>query len=608
MKKHSWKKIGCLFLAMLMMATMLATGVVAYDNVYDKDNLPDKGSITITKLDRDEGDKPTPEVMGNGSQITGDLTSYGQGLNGVTFAIYKVDPNYTVPEDGLVDTSSLTKLQEGTTDTVNGQDGVLVFNNLDMYQRYLIVETNAPAYVTTSTAPFCVDLPMTNPNGDGWMANVYVYPKNYTTRGTVTLNKVGEKNEALPGAIFGLYQANKETLVTDNEGKPVLVREPVVPGTASTDSQFSGNAYAMSNSDGLVQFTNIPVGDYALIEVKAPEGYALDKTPHFFSIEKGSTTAAVETLGNVKNYATLTMGAINKAVAVDGATGHNWTVTTKLPANIATYQKYEIVDPVPEQVELNADSIAVSATKTGSDALPLDPGIDYKLTIDTENSNQFTVALTNTGMEKVTGYENLQITFDSTVNEGASLGPVSNTATLNAVAKEGEPFDDQATATTSIYGINIKKMNFGEDSALKGAYFNVYTSEADAQTAIETIKNGSAEEIAALKNDGKALYRGSTGEEGTLLLSAMNQGTYYLVEVEAPSGYKIMNRVVEVTISDNTDNTEFIETVTILNTKLVSLPITGGIGTLIFTFSGIALMGAAVLLYIRSRRKSSAQA
>ena len=69
-----------------------------------------------------------------------------------------------------------------------------------------------------------------------------------------------------------------------------------------------------------------------------------------------------------------------------------------------------------------------------------------------------------------------------------------------------------------------------------------------------------------------------------------------------------MNRVVEVTISDNTDNTEFIETVTILNTKLVSLPITGGIGTLIFTFSGIALMGAAVLLYIRSRRKSSAQA
>lgn len=55
MKKLSWKKVGCLLLALLMAATMLATGVVAtYDNVYNSDNLPETGSITITKLDRDE--------------------------------------------------------------------------------------------------------------------------------------------------------------------------------------------------------------------------------------------------------------------------------------------------------------------------------------------------------------------------------------------------------------------------------------------------------------------------------------------------------------------------------------------------------------------------
>ena len=49
MKKLSWKKVGCLLLALLMAATMLATGVVAtYDNVYNSDNLPETGSITIT--------------------------------------------------------------------------------------------------------------------------------------------------------------------------------------------------------------------------------------------------------------------------------------------------------------------------------------------------------------------------------------------------------------------------------------------------------------------------------------------------------------------------------------------------------------------------------
>lgn len=46
MKKLSWKKVGCLLLALLMAATMLATGVVAtYDNVYNSDSLPETASL-----------------------------------------------------------------------------------------------------------------------------------------------------------------------------------------------------------------------------------------------------------------------------------------------------------------------------------------------------------------------------------------------------------------------------------------------------------------------------------------------------------------------------------------------------------------------------------
>lgn len=605
MKKHSWKKIGCLFLAMLMMATMLATGVVAYDNVYEEDTLPETGSITIVKLDRDEESSvPNPVLKNDGTKIE-DIASAGKGLNGVEFKIYKVEPDYVVPENLEVSevATDANLVSTKTTTAVNGQDGVLVFDELKLYQRYLIVETDAPAYVTTSTAPFCVDLPMTNPRGDGWMADVYVYPKNYTTRGTVTLNKVGEKNEALPGAIFGLYQANKEnndyTLVTDNEGKPVLVTEPVMPVTVSTDSQFSGNAYAVSNSDGLVQFTNIPVGDYALIEVKAPQGYALDKTPHFFSIAKGSQNQAVYNFGEVKNYETLSEQPIKKAVAPNGATGIDWTVTTELPANIETYKKYEIVDPVPNQVKLDIKSIAVKATKTGDDAIELTKDTDYILTIDDENNNQFTVALTEAGMKKVNGCEALEITFSSTINKGAQLGAVTNTATLNAVAEEGEMTTKEATVSANIYGIEINKVNFKGD-LLAGATFNLYTSKEAAEAAVQAISNGEIPDANA------TLYTGVTVANQKLLLSAMNKGTYYLVETAAPTGYKLLNRAVTVEIKDTED--DYTAEVTILNTANVSLPITGGIGTLIFTFSGIALMGAAVLLYIRSRRKSSAQA
>lgn len=127
-----------------------------------------------------------------------------------------MDPNYTVPENGDVSNVAIeaNKVDEGTTDTVEGQDGVLVFDNLKMYQRYLIVETDAPAYVTTRTAPFCVDLPMTNPTGDGWMADVYVYPKNFTTRGTVTLNKVGEDKEALLARSSACIRLRRVAMIT----------------------------------------------------------------------------------------------------------------------------------------------------------------------------------------------------------------------------------------------------------------------------------------------------------------------------------------------------------------------------------------------------------
>lgn len=606
MKKLSWKKVGCLLLALLMAATMLATGVVAaYDNVYNSDNLPETGSITITKLDRDENSSyPDPALKNDGTEVE-NITSAGKGLNGVTFTIYKVDPNYTVPENGDVSNVAIeaNKVDEGTTATVEGQDGVLVFDGLGMYQRYLIVETDAPAYVTTSTAPFCVDLPMTNSTGDGWMADVYVYPKNYTTRGTVTLNKVGEDDEALPGAIFGLYQATKSgddyTLVMQ-DNNPVLVTEAVIPATASTDENYTGNAYAMSDSDGLVKFTNIPVGAYALIEVKAPSGYALDKTPHFFSIAKGSQMDAVVNLSKVVNYETLSDNAIVKKVNTDGATGVNWTVKTDLPANIETYQKYEIVDPVPNQVTLDSTSILVKATKEGTDALTLKiENRDYTLTIDTTNSNKFTVALTEDGMKKVAGYDALEITFDSTIKKGATLGVVTNTATLNAVAEEGEEFTDNATATTTIYGVEINKVNF-KGELLANAEFALFTSKNDAEAVVSAIKEGTEPDLDA------ALYTGTTTADAKLLLSAMNAGTYYLVETKAPAGYKQLNRVVEVTIEGNEEG--YTAEVTILNTANVSLPITGGIGTLIFTFSGIALMGAAALLYIRSRKKKATEA
>ena len=57
---------------------------------------------------------------------------------------------------------------------------------------YYVSETNAPANVTGKTDDFLVSLPMTNAEGDDWIYDVHVFPKNKTTYGGVTLVKKGK--------------------------------------------------------------------------------------------------------------------------------------------------------------------------------------------------------------------------------------------------------------------------------------------------------------------------------------------------------------------------------------------------------------------------------
>jgi LPXTG-motif cell wall-anchored protein len=47
--------------------------------------------------------------------------------------------------------------------------------------------------------------------------------------------------------------------------------------------------------------------------------------------------------------------------------------------------------------------------------------------------------------------------------------------------------------------------------------------------------------------------------------------------------------------------------VDVTNTKGFQLPTTGGMGTILFTAGGIAIMGAAVLLFFVLKRKAAKQ-
>lgn len=578
MKKHSWKKIGCLFLAMLMMATMLATGVVGFTN---HDELTGKkGSIIITKYEHDENTY-TPGLKGNGEEITDSSVFDGYTLlKDVEFSLYKVEDTFTVGPDFDAKTYVAEHNAEATAKT--DENGVATFSELDLFQRYLIIETYAPVWVTNKTTPFCVDLPMTSEDGNRWLTDVYVYPKNEGVRGSVEMTKVGEGDDAakLQGAIFGLYQ------VTDGvaSSQVFALATPANPVTDETSAYYNNSGYTVSDADGKVSFTNVPVGEYILKEVQAPAHYTLSNATYSFKIEaKNKDVKLTET---AKNYKQLDVQAFDKADGkAVGARTINWTITAPIPTDIDKYQNYYITDTLPGGLTYD-DTEPLEVTLVKAD------GSESKLASEkyTFDADTFKVDFKN-ALTDLQGNAFLKITFSTTLNEKIAkenLGEVTNSATLHYQAELDTQISEKSdTGMATIYGLNVKKTTL-TGTELSGASFRLYSNERDAVAA----------------ND-NYIYE-VTNANASYLFSGLNAGTYWLVETNAPEGYAKLQRPVEVTI--NPEDSDYTAEVTILNTANVSLPITGGIGTLIFTFSGIALMGAAVLLYIRSRRKSSAQA
>lgn len=74
----------------------------------------------------------------------------------------------------------------GTTMPLTDTYGKAKAENLDL-GLYLVVETKVPEMVTSTCNPFFISLPMTSGDGNGWIYDVTVYPKNLT--GDPTLDK-----------------------------------------------------------------------------------------------------------------------------------------------------------------------------------------------------------------------------------------------------------------------------------------------------------------------------------------------------------------------------------------------------------------------------------
>ena len=217
--------------------------------------------------------------------------------------------------------------------------------------------------------------------------------------------------------------------------------------------------------------------------------------------------------------------------------------------------------------------------------------------------------------------KNFTVTYYAKVNEKAVV------ETKNSVKLEygNEPGNTTMTTpsevTTPTYPLDIKKTDT-QSTLLAGAKFRLYKNEKDAKAANDnaikvTGNNGNytvAVDQKTEKNMDMVTLENEVASGYNLRLNGLAAGTYWLVEKEAPAGYNKLTAPIKVTITQNGENKlewtvsknespEDDKIIDIKNTTGTILPGTGGMGTILFTVVGIALVLIVAASFVISRRK-----
>ncbi|MEG0366955.1 MAG: SpaA isopeptide-forming pilin-related protein, partial [Coprobacillus sp.] len=188
-------------------------------------------------------------------------------------------------------------------------DGTLTIKNLPA-GNYYIKEIAAPlGYILSDEKHhFTLDKNYNKDHEVVDLGNVY----NLKNDASITVQKVDENTSvALENAAFELYKAPDGTSWSQgnhDDWQLITASQFNNANQYITSQKMDGNAL-LTNEDGEISISSLPKGNYYLKEVKAPNGYVLNKKHYHFTIDTGtkesqlyaSSTLDETTVGRIDN-------------------------------------------------------------------------------------------------------------------------------------------------------------------------------------------------------------------------------------------------------------------------------------------------------------------
>lgn len=418
---------------------------------------------------------------------------------------------------------------------------------------YLVVETRVPENVTSTCDPFFVSLPMTTVDGAAWNYDVTVYPKNQT--GNPNLDKT--------------------------------VREA-------------------KNSTG-------------------------KNTGSLTDIKDGYAHTATASVGDVVDYQIISTLP---------------TITSKA----SSLSEYTYVDTMSKGIRYNKNDVVIEFFEDAgcTDKIATWDESSGKFTVGYDDAaNTMTIRMTDTGLAEINeattvytdsvkrGYSDctMRLTYAATLTADAKTGDTDNPneVVLTWRRTNNTYFDTlKDCCHVYTYGIDVLKQFSDNGGNRRNVKFKLHNDTDDCYIIAEQ-KDGVyyAKGITSKKSDATTFIPNSSGH---IVVKGLEDDTYSLTETATDKGYILLRDAVKIVIktaengqceqcgaklltasatvngkdASMTDGNAIVP-LTVVNNPGFDLPKTGGYGTWMFTIGGVALLGAAAFIVIRSRKHKNEQ-